>query len=135
MSLETWKAEFYTQEAKDVPKAKATAHCLRKWRGLLPENAKKHGLHTVAGGIWTEKGLDLFQIDSRSCALCYQHMRHLAMRVVCSGCPLQKVLGKKCHGEVGTPYALWIHENNPKPMIAALEVTLEAEEKQRHDPS
>ena len=44
MSLESWKAEFYTIPASKCPEEYAIEHSLRKWTGLLPENLDKHEL-------------------------------------------------------------------------------------------
>ena len=51
MDSAAWCEEFYSVDAKDVPKQEAVAHSLKKWIGLLPENLAKHGFVTLRNGI------------------------------------------------------------------------------------
>jgi hypothetical protein len=65
MSLNTWKIEFYPQEACEVEdQLEAAKHSLRKWGGLTTENLERHGLVKEGESryIWNGWG-DRFAVD------------------------------------------------------------------------
>lgn len=144
MSLQSWKAEFYPVEAKDVPEEEAIQHSLTKWRGLTKENLEKHGLRVsgVIGEIFeapTEEQPDTeesLRLDSTSCALCHHYLETSGVEpadgdddyeneiMECFDCPLRKHLGYACDKDSTMPYQIWTARRNPLPMIQALEATL-----------
>lgn len=81
MSIKSWCEEFYqvkaTHEEACETDVKAIEHSLVKWRGLLPENLKKHHVRLGVFGNSIEHddsadiraGSEVF-LDSSSCALC-----------------------------------------------------------------
>lgn len=120
--IETWKAEFYPQEASKVPIENAVAHSLQKWRGLTEENLTKHNLkHNSTSGFHIRRrgGAEpkVFTVDSGSCALC---VYYYSDKTNCRACPLVKHLGARCD-ESGQPFNTYIKNGDPSPMIAALE--------------
>lgn len=128
MSLKTWKKEFYSQDpTKKMTKVAAVKHSIKKWKGLRPENLKKHGL-----GYFDVKGLqdsdgDEFWVSSGSCALCRKYYDDEQQdKNPCYRCPLYKSLGNiECDGVDDMPFVLFVDNNNdPEPMIAALEKVL-----------
>jgi hypothetical protein len=134
MSLETWKAEFYPVEAKDVPADKAVEHSLTKWRGLRSENLTKHELcvgsrrHlTVITDVDQDVSGNAFRISAGTCALCI-HYDNLIVRH-CTLCPLAIVrMNTECdepmtHGESEgyPPYQYFVTKHDPEPMIQWLE--------------
>lgn len=119
MSKKTWKEEFYPIPADEVPLKRAVAHSLKKWRGLLPRNLKKHGLKEAP----IEFGM------SSTCALCVNYTAHPASGDMCDGCPLFEI-GHECQGQ-GSPYDQWATHDDPRPMIAALRVAKEWEKRRK----
>jgi hypothetical protein len=108
MSLNTWKIEFYPQEACEVEdQLEAAKHSLRKWGGLTTENLERHGLVKEGESryIWNGWG-DRFAVDGYSCALCCLFDSH------CPDCPLQI-----CEPE----FRSWHYQDDPKSMIKILE--------------
>jgi hypothetical protein len=109
MTLQTWKAEFYTIEAEEATDTTliAAQHSLMKWRGLTTENLERHGLVKEGESryIWNGWG-DRFAVDGYSCALCSLFDSH------CPDCPL-----RICEHE----YRTWYEKDDPKPMISSLE--------------
>jgi hypothetical protein len=142
MSLESWKEEFYPVEAQDMnhsTEKDCLQHSLKKWEGLTKENLDKH--HVRVGKypqlLIAGRGLGSLRITSNSCALCVKNL------VNCSECILQKTLPGTC-GEATSPYEFitYKHDNylqdfcsgcaydafkdneDPRPMIEALQKTL-----------
>jgi predicted RNase H-like HicB family nuclease len=129
MSLETWKAEFYPTPAAECPAHKAVAHALRKWTGLRTENLARHGLYREKDyssirfyGSRDESAARMV-ISSDNCALCVHYIDDS-----CTGCPLRDALDDKCYahatGQTLSPWAEWIDNHDPEPMIAALTALL-----------
>lgn len=131
MSKMSWLAEFYPIDANAEAlrtNLQRVRHSLQKWRGLRKEALKKHNIVVRdAGGALYTKRTDNFvlEIDSRSCALCVKHYNDWRMRT-CASCPLARTrAGHPCDttkkGENESPWRAWVQEQNPEPMIAALE--------------
>ena len=128
MSLETWKAEFYSQEAATVAEADALAHSLVKWRGLTKENLERHGV--VQGktsefyyGLRAKNGMD-FAFTGYTCALCVHFFEgNVGEHNPCSECALFHQTGISCDDD-GSNYVKWKLTGDPLPMIHALEATL-----------
>lgn len=134
MSIETWKAEFYPEEA-DIAAEKgaleATKHSLLKWEGLRKENKDKHGLgQGVGGGRVLVFGGESFRIDSGTCALCgFVGLKEES----CESCPFYLANGFDCSGDLEEydeeieeyPYHSYTKTGDPEPMIECLEKTLE----------
>lgn len=122
MSLESWKEEFYPEEAVEAAKrgdSAAVEHSLRKWMGLSPANLEKHGM--VASKAWShiveqENYERVFRTHAGTCALCELHAPY-----GCEDCPLTKARGVTCgdklEDEVRSPWSEWTHNRNPEPMI------------------
>ena len=127
MSLETWSEEYYPVQAGVATDsdAKALEHSLRKWRGLLPEALKEHGveLADVFGVINVvdsgRRRMSAIPINDRTCALCCRHPED------CSKCPLCEWRGVPCDMELedgkNSPFNALRDHYDPKPMIALLE--------------
>ena len=139
MSLETWKAEFYPVDAKDVSESDALAHSLKKWEGLRKENLERHKCWMDGGvlvdseqGFWHDEKYALI-IASSSCALCNYYQEN-----TCNGCPLKDVRGAACDdvlnggsdAESEPPYGIFLSRNhNPEPMIQLIQLAIERQEK------
>lgn len=127
MSIETWDAEFYSEEAEDAAEKgaiHAIKHSIIKWKGLREEQLKKHGLWMdglhVQGTNISQPG---WWIDDRNCALCaFDEMR----KGGCKSCPIFLHAGRACTEE----YLIAQNNNQPEPMIQLLEQTLAWAEKQ-----
>ena len=121
MSAKTWRKEFYAVDAENVSTAKAGAHCLKKWLGLLPGSLKRHKLSAPP-----------IDIDASTCAYCMHYVR-IDCAVECVQCPLHKVLGNDSDRsrDGNSPYCLYRIEGNPLPMIGALREAIAWERKQK----
>lgn len=148
MSLKTWRDEFYPTRAfdfhdKDINlenKLAATEHSLQKWRGLLPENLKKHRVRTgeyghveaatvlpvFLHGLMLDRTEDHSQvlINSASCSLC------VLSRDDCRECPIVHKRGRRCDvpldgdsEQASSEWHAYRVKQNPKPMIKLLENT------------
>lgn len=125
MSLETWKAEFYPIEAKDVPIEQAIAHSLKKWEGLTAENLEKHALIGAEGTTISDGTLSL-RIDSECCALCVHYLDNEDEKQ-CPKCPLSLYNGGRCDNMNEDNVNLYFEGLcNPLIMITALKETLKA---------
>lgn len=106
MSLETWIKEFYPVSIHDIKSDEdAIKHSIKKWEGLQPENLVKHevmlsgwqGAYLINSKDnevdFFEINIDIFQISSTTCALCYLHIDN-----DCVTCPLFKKMGFVCGG-------------------------------------
>lgn len=123
MSLKTWKKEFFPPMDTSTELG-AIIHSLRKWRGLRPENMKKHGVkkHLTSTREIVDRRHNSLEIDAYSCALCWRHT--LAKNGNCFGCSLLKQLESECDLHDNSPYVLFLKKNEVEPMIEALEQTL-----------
>jgi hypothetical protein len=130
MSLQTWKAEFYPTEAKDVSVEAALDHSILKWRGLQEDALKRHGATPYNYGFEGEVRFDCggtFKTNVDSCALCIYHARNQADKA-CASCPLAKaregVPCDECHdAEDHGPWTQWCDGDDAKPMLAWLNYT------------
>lgn len=99
MSLKSWLDEFYSVPASEVSKEDALEHYIQKWKGLLPDNLKKHNVayrwEEVQSRNENELGYPLL-IGSSSCALC-QHWYDVEYG--CPECPLVKAGHIYCEAE------------------------------------
>jgi len=126
MSLKTWKKQYMPDAHNHVGRGiEAVEHSLKKWRGLLPANLKRHGMqhpvewedyNSVIREIKHPITEDLI-IDADNCALCFHHPYG------CGSCSLKVTLGAACD-RPGQPYDLWVTSGRVHPMIKALERTL-----------
>lgn len=129
MSLNSWKKEFYPTEAADSrPGKSAVTHSLRKWRGLLPANLKKHDLFHEADQYDISYEDECFTVDAGTCALCFHYIndgydspKYDPAAGFCVDCPLNKLLGGRCDVGSRSPFNVWVDTGDPKPMIKALE--------------
>jgi hypothetical protein len=117
MSETTWKKEFYPVEATSVRKAQALNHSIRKWRGLMPDQKKKHKVSRRA------RAFAGITIDAKSCALC--EVNQATLNEPCHGCELYEVRGNvRCDklrmDEQEPPWEMWDSYNDPSPMLAWL---------------
>lgn len=130
MSLETWKAEFYPEEAHDASErgdSAAVKHSMRKWVGLSPANLEKHGMVTseIDSHIFEQKDHEkVFRTHAGTCALCELYVRNK-----CKDCPLTKARGVSCDDERDdeevSPWYEWAHMQNPFPMTYWLNLAKE----------
>ena len=148
MSMRKWMEKFYPTPASQIPREEAIDHSIRKWEGLTKSNRKRFNIRAINWHDQHVAGSMLFSTDSpaddpdltiswSSCALCNAfgnkqaignhpainwHDQHARF---CMGCPLAlsrggvpcDVLAK---GETASPWAKWIGDNDPRPMIVAL---------------
>lgn len=124
MSEESWKAEYYPVDAKDVSKDDAIAHSLQKFIGLRRENLENHGVEledNVVCGI---------EINSDSCALCHHYMNTKWVSALCISCPIA-LDTKKCSGDDKWPWGQWATKDDPEPMIAVLQKAQAEQAKER----
>lgn len=119
MTIESWKAEFYPIEAIDTRRDEAIQHTLRKWTGARPENLAKYELIKDRGSIICDNYANVFSFGGGSCALCVHYY--------CDECPLAEHTGKTCMNG-NSEYQKWIRDNDPEPMIKALEEILAKEQ-------
>jgi hypothetical protein len=134
MSIASWKAEFYPMAVEDVPfdAVLATKHSLAKWTGFREANRARHGVELHGScALVSNKDLlagDCVMIDSSTCALCQQFYEDSDDGDdPCEICPLKVTLGMSCDDSYGSqpaPWDMWNVNQDPEPMIAALEQTL-----------
>jgi hypothetical protein len=122
MSLETWKKEFYqydvySEEAEGNP----MLHSLNKWKGLLPNNLKRHSLiikyENWDTSLEDENG-EVFPVDAKTCALCQWSDG-------CDDCRLAQIRGgvpcdERTEDEEESPWFALKDRKDPKPMIKEL---------------
>lgn len=143
-SMESWKEEFYpvtAEEMKDrFDSRSATAadlikHCIRKWVGARGSNLVRHGLSKVSDDSFLTEGAaeaeeeECFDFDSGSCALCVAYQSQSVRYHSCEDCPLyvsrdHVSCTSKSDSEDISPYDEFIDNNDPEPMIEALEDAL-----------
>jgi hypothetical protein len=128
MSLDTWKVEFYPTPACDCSAEDAIEHSLRKWRGLRGEALARHGLVRVDNGFAEPGGGCWFYVSASSCALCehFYSEDEEGNEPRCAKCPLAIARGgfpcdDEQPGEADSPWVVWTADDDPEPMIAALE--------------
>ena len=132
MSLQTWKAEFYSKPALtmvDSSWSDCLDHSICKWEGLLPENLAKHDvslLHGSDGGpvVMDDDEEEEFEIDSFTCALCEKAdwcATEESAGNMCDYCPLAKSLGMSCSPSTQEGiYDEFYTTLNPVPMLEAI---------------
>lgn len=141
MTLASWKSAYYPVPAGAVEVKDSTAHSLRKWEGLRPAVLKEHGLRVDAGclretGTTRYLGAGFLELGSRSCALCHHFFNHgpeVEDGRECSKCPLARSRGGvPCEGRtLGERVAPWVafwRDQDPEPMIAALQNLVKEQE-------
>lgn len=122
MTAESWLKEFYPIPAdamRDASDVDLLEHCLRKWRGALPKNCKRHDVTYEEGCILPPTGAVVLVFEGDTCALCqaYDEDDPLGDFVLC---PLRRHLGERCGG-----YGVYADsQNHPREMILALKDTL-----------
>lgn len=107
MSLESWKAEFYPIDAKDVSIEAAPAHALLKWIGYRDENLAKHGLVRIseyAIGEYNDDTCSSFTAGYDECALCVHYLieeedEYGIISSSCTTCPIYKLTRYACGHE------------------------------------
>lgn len=129
MSYRTWKKEFYPKDAAvKMSTRQAIEHSLRKWTGLLKENLEKHNMRLDGRDLVDKKtGFYMLTIDGSSCALCRKFINESLPIDRCENCPLYQSLGHRCDAP-GAPYGKLFagyERSNPRPMVKALQKTLE----------
>lgn len=135
MSLVTWKEEFYPVDASEACQSvvEALKHAVHKWRGALPENLERHHVR-LSGSNLREKGASAAEslFGATGCSLCLYDGNY---RKNCTSCALRNHLGCRCYGSAASPdqadnnsvYLQAINDGNVRPMINALEQTLDHE--------
>jgi hypothetical protein len=134
MSLETWKEEFYSTDAYEyVEESKyseidCVLHSLTKWIGLREENLKKHELSTILSGsrIIKDQHNEMCAGGGVYSSMCrrYQKERKKFNDIepdICSKCIGRIANKEKCSDQ----YDSWYWHQDPEPMIAWMENTLE----------
>lgn len=133
MSLKTWKLVAYPTPADKTKVEDALDHSLTKWRALMPEVRKKHGVSADVDRLVDLIAPD-FYVNSSTCALCQHHLDDGN----CRDCPLYEVRGRvRCDEassplrEDASPYASWLRAKDPRPMIMWLEKAVAARDAKR----
>lgn len=129
MSKESFLAEFYPIPADEATSSwlEATNHSIRKWKGLLPNNLKKHNQQTGTKEherhiVSTIYGRTL-SYGTSTCALCLlAFKRQEGQQDYCENCPLFLLYGIEC-GERNSAYTESRLSKNPQLMINALYAT------------
>ena len=146
MSLMTWMALYCSRAAAEVSEKDALSHSLTKWRGLRPKVMSQHGVaQSHSGSCQIIDAHTRLAIDHTSCALCVRYFDHNAESFAdlvwvegyeyamgaahsCSKCPLAIARGGvPCDAEAEhldesfSPYADWLSNGDPEPMIKWLE--------------
>lgn len=144
MSMESWKEEFYpatAEEMKDrfdsrgATAADLIKHCIQKWIGARSSNLARHGLSKVSDDSFLAEDEakaeeeECFDFDNGSCALCAAYQSQSVMYHPCKRCPLyvsrdHVSCTNKSDRENVSPYDDFIDNNDPEPMIEALEDAL-----------
>lgn len=124
-----------SEEAALVSDMSALQHSIKKWKeGLSKEILSEYGLNIFHGHVHESDSLLSYKIKADSCALCHRFSRwgKDAREIInidiwlCMDCPLSKVLGGvPCDHELDSPYKVFWHNNDPQPMVDALEKALE----------
>jgi len=117
-SLDTWKAEFYPIEAKDVSEEDAGAHAALKWSGLTKENLDKHNIHIDEYHCIVDSKGSFLEVGSHSCVWCIINARDEDNRTHCNGCP-GKLFGD--YGSCLSEWYTWERDHDPVPMIDWIE--------------
>lgn len=129
MSYKTWSEEFYPIFAEDinqkgVSEEELIQHSLTKWKGILPENLKKHG-----GKLFTATPTDdprvefedrNFYLGTDTCSLCIKYWYSC-----CYPCPLQQQ-GDEC-GKKESPYNVAVFRGDIVSIVNALQKALDKE--------
>jgi hypothetical protein len=133
MSLQSWLEEFYPTPADDPQNSgdalAAAKHSLQKWRGLTAESLSNPGVSRIGdrgiGNIDTS-----LKIDILTCSLCH-YSRGVCKRgkQYCNHCPLFKTEGVECDVsdelEGQSLFHQWEDDDNPQPMIEAIQRTVD----------
>lgn len=133
MSIRTWKAEFYPNDAYAFREGTGVAadiirHSLRKWQGLRKEALAKHGVEYNGYYVSASGERSALDIDSDTCSLCVAYFDSDEDGVGCDQCPLYQHLGERCDYNAFSPYSIACRTHDVEPMIAALEAILLKEE-------
>ena len=128
MSLENWMKKYYPKEINEnMTPRQAVIHSLRKWNGLSDDALKKYNLEKYGHGIREKDGFgSRLRIDDTSCALCEVFFYPKDDDgTICGLCPLCNLLGHPCDTGFLSPYVRWLDDDDPKPMINALQKILD----------
>jgi len=128
-SAVAWLNKYYPVPAERVtpkwPWAKAAKYALLKWKGLRVNVLRKYNLTKDVTGLYDgESGITVMEVVHSTCHLCVRAGEDKDGRTQCSDCPVVKRLGKDCYSctkESDSLYYIWLKDNNPEPMIKALE--------------
>jgi len=88
MSFKTWIKEFYPVPVEELPKdisdIQAINHSLKKWKGALPKNTKKHNVIYSDYEIMEGTSTKTLQFFGETCALCkkYYHDKQIITNFV-----------------------------------------------------
>lgn len=132
MSIESWKAEFYSEPADEVPELLALAHSLKKWEGLREANLARHDLARCLKDLLGANSRT-FTVNGKTCALCHLYMDVCANDDACAECPLRKVRGRPCdlsrRPTESSPYEAYLFSGDPEPMIRLIKRAIKAQGK------
>jgi len=122
MSVSSWKKEFYPTPARRIKtELGAARHDLKKWRGALEENLRKHNVTLVTPGYIQDENGNEFSFDNETCASCCLSGQNCRRK-----CDLYKIRDftpctLKRDDETENPWYQLLYHNNPRPMIRWLE--------------
>lgn len=132
MSRESFLSEFYPLPATSATKTwiEAIKHAVRKWKGLLPDNVKKHNQKVPYDSplyVFDENGRITLVYSAKTRSLCIKNDEILfgspsRNREPCKECPLWKLTGVNCM-QKDTPYNKTLRGGNPQVLIDALYAT------------
>lgn len=73
-------------------------------------------------------GVDVFEVDCDTCALCKYYYSHKHLDDYCKDCPLIKAGIASCEDD-NSPFSLFLNEEQVSPMIKALRKALNQRKK------
>lgn len=114
MSFTSWKDEFYPTPADKTSEAEAVSHSLRKWRGFLPKNLKKHDI--TLEHLRNRYAMHL----DKACACCHHFYDSSALDESCAACPLFQVEGDVACDDENSVYRTAVTTDVASGMIDAL---------------
>ena len=111
MGFKTWSEEFIPLMPVDMLWSQAIAHSRKKWDGLLPASLKRHGIRPKSRAHIKAKWVIG---DGDTCALCYK--AYGFDYDDCDMCPIVKCFAAKQCDREGSPWDIYVHTRNYRPM-------------------
>jgi hypothetical protein len=144
MSLKSWEEKFMPEDpAGCKTRVKAAEHSIKKWKGVLSKNLKRHDL-VKEGSALRQTDVDGtygkdFWLDSDTCALCHLVRNPETDELDCGKCPLTLAGYPSCKHEDSAWHKATGHYDEPEDEDKAVqgmidELTCALEWARRHHP-